>query len=108
MSQQGEPGSTLGCLVRLFWMAIGNLILVLCLVGILQDGELRLGPADAVFWTTVLLLSGVRYADIRYLEGTTTDGQRATIQHFWRYVALLIALAAVGWLAAYGWILLAG
>jgi len=108
MPHQGESGSPLGCLARLFWMAIGNLILVLSLIGIVRDGHTRLGVGDAVFWTTLVLLALVRYADIRFLEGTTTDGQRATMRHFWRYAASLIALGAVGWLGAYGWICLAG
>jgi len=103
MPEQQSSGP-IGCLVRLFWMAFGNLVLALCVIGIVQSGSLDLGGLDAIYWLTVVALLGVRYVDIRYLDGTTTDGQRATMAHYTHYAAVLTGVALAGWLGAYAWV----
>jgi hypothetical protein len=41
-----------------------------------------------------------RLTDIRYFEGGTADGARATMQHFRRYALRLLTGSAAGWGAA--------
>ncbi len=104
MSEQQPSGSSLGCLVRLFWMVLGNCALALCLIGIVQEQCLSLGVLDAIFWLTVASLLIVRYVDVRHLGGTTTDGQPATMRDYWRYAGILLGVSLAAWLAAYAWV----
>jgi len=100
MAEPSAARGPLGCLVRLFWMAAGNLVLVLCLVSIVQAAD-GLRTADLIYWLTVAGLLAVRWTDIRWLGGTTADGQPASMAHWRRYAILLAGLAAAAWLAVH-------
>ena len=105
MDQSTQNSSELGgCLARLLWMAVGNLILVLAAVGIAQNkAGFSLTMTDAVFGVTALCLPVVRYVDIRYFNGKTSDSQPATMAHWLRYTAAIFGASSVLWLAAH-WI----
>jgi hypothetical protein len=97
-----NPSQLGGCLVRMLWMAVGNLILVLSAIFIAQDKTgFSLTTTDAVFWATALCLPVVRYVDIRYLDGKTSDSQPATMTHWFRYTAMVLGGSAALWLAAH-------
>lgn len=84
-----------GCLLRLFWMAFGNLGLLMFAMLIFQRRSFS--AIDAGYWAVVAALVGARYADIACFDGRTTSGAPATMQHFRRYVLALLAVAAGLW-----------
>jgi hypothetical protein len=91
-----------GCFVRLLWMAVGNLILVLAAVGIAQNkAGFRLTVMDAIFIVTALCLPLVRYVDIRYLNGKTSNSQPATMTDWFRYTVTVLGVSVVLWLGAH-------
>ena len=91
-----------GCLVRLFWMALGNLILVLAAIVIIQNrAGFALTLTDAVFGATVLCLPAVRYVDICFLHGKTSDDQPATMADWGRYTATVLGASLALWLLAH-------
>ena len=84
-----------GCLLRIFWMMIGNLILLFCAVAIAQNQSSFLSAADAFYCASVGCILAARYVDIRYLKGLTADGDPASMVH-WRRYAVLLGVAATG------------
>lgn len=84
-----------GCLLRLFWMAFGNLALLMLALVIFQRGGFSL--LDGVYWAVVVAPAGARYTDIGRFGGLTTSGEPATMRHFRRYVIGLVLLAAGCW-----------
>jgi hypothetical protein len=94
-----KPHELSGCLARMLWMAVGNLVLVLAAIFIAQDHVgFALTATDAVFWATALCLPIVRFVDIRYLNGKTNDSQPATMAHWVRYTAAILGGSLVLWL----------
>jgi hypothetical protein len=100
VDQSTHDGSQMGgCLVRVLWMAVGNLILVLAAINIAQNhAGFTLTATDAVFALTVLCLPVVRLIDIRYFCGKTADSQPATMAHWSRYTATVLGASLVLWL----------
>ncbi len=90
-----------GCLLRLFWMLIGNVLLLFCAYGVFQHRSSVLGMADALYWAIVGSLLAARYVDIRYLHGTTSDGDPATMTHWRRYATVLGVVSTGLWLGAH-------
>lgn len=93
--------SSAGCLARLFWLMFGNMAVLLCAVYILRNRVPFFSPPDAVFWAAVALLIGVRYIDIKHLQGTTSEGKPATLTDWRRYVGMLVASTAGLWVVAH-------
>lgn len=91
-----------GCLARLFWMGLGNLILVLSAVAIFQNqAGFTLTGMDALLWSASLSLLAVRFVDIRYLAGETTDSQPASMADWRRYAATVLGVSFALWLGAH-------
>jgi hypothetical protein len=90
-----------GILARLWWMFFGNVVLAFCILFIVENQGGFFRAADWVFWITLGSLVLVRYADIRFLEGRTGTGERASIAQWTRYAAVLTACAAAGWIIAH-------
>ena len=90
-----------GCFLRFFWMMIGNVILLFSAYGIIQHRSSVLGIADAFYWAIVGSLLAARYVDIRYLYGTTADGDPATMAHWRRYATVLGVVSTGLWLGAH-------
>ncbi len=82
-------------------MLVGNVCLLACAKAISDRGAYTLGAADVVFWAFVALLIGVRYLDIRKLEGLTASGRPATIVHWRRYTLFIVAFSLVVWGSAH-------
>ena len=104
MDKQNPGASQLtGCLVRLFWMGAGNLILALAVIAIAQNhsGPFVLAWIDLLYWLTAAALPIVRYVDIRFLHGATADNQPATISHWRRYTVAVLATSLVLWVGAH-------
>ena len=90
-----------GCFLRLFWMLIGNLILLFCAYSITQNRSSFFSVADAFYWAAVGCLLAVRYADIRYLKGLTADGDPASMAHWRRYAGLVLIASTCLWLVVH-------
>jgi hypothetical protein len=97
-----EPGSAAGTLARLWWMLIGNFLMVICLVFILHNRKSFFHPADPVFAFAVVSLVLARFIDIRFCHGLTATGVPASMRTWKRYAAMLVSGAAVAWAAAHG------
>jgi len=98
------PDSPTGCLVRLFWIAAGNLALLFLAVAIFQRGGFS--ALDLAFWAVVVALASARYADITRFQGRTTSGEPATMRHFRRYLVTMVSLAGGLWVGVHALMLL--
>ncbi len=62
---------------------------------------------DAAPWVkkndgaAVAAMALARYVDIVRFQGTTSDGEPATVGHFWRYVVMVTLVAGAAWGAAH-------
>jgi hypothetical protein len=95
-------GQFSGCLVRLFWMFLGNVVLLFSAKAISDREAYALSIADLVFWGFVLALIIIRRVDISKLGGLTAAGQPASMVHWRRYAIVLLVLALVLWGSAHG------
>lgn len=93
----------LGCLLRMFWMAAGNLALVMTVVLIVQRRAFSV--LDGVYWVIVAALIAVRYVDITRFDGLTASAEPATLRDLGRYALGLVVTAATVWLMAHLFIL---
>lgn len=91
----------LGILARIWWMFLGNVVLAFCILFIVENQGRFFLAADWVFWIGVASLVLVRYADIRFLDGCTVTGAYASVRHWIRYAALLVACSATVWALAH-------
>ena len=80
-------------LLRLTWMAFGNVALFICAAYVAKGTA----PVvmDIVFFTVVIGLIVVRYVDITKFKGQTSEGKPAALAH-WRRYAVLIAIISAG------------
>jgi hypothetical protein len=96
---QPEQSSFFALIVRLTWMAFGNLLLIIIAFCIAQQ---RAGIVlDLLFWAWVAGLILIRYIDITVFHGQTVDNEPATLQHWRKYSLLLIVISALGWIGAH-------
>ena len=101
-SQVEDRQSTpLGLLARLWWMFFGNVVLAFSILFIFENRGGFFRTADWVFWIDVAGLMLVRYADIRFLDGCTVTGARASVGHWIRYAILLVACSTGVWAIAH-------
>jgi len=91
------PLGASGCLVRLGWMLLGNAILAFSTIGILRHTESFLSVADAFYAGAIVAMIGLRYVDIRWLNGQTAAAEPATIAHWRRYALILGSAGFAGW-----------
>lgn len=97
--QQIKYDNAQGCLLRLFWMAGGNLALLVLILSIAnQDGFTLL---DGLYWVVIAALVSARYVDIVRFGGLTADGTPATKEHFRRYTTWLVLVAIGLWVATH-------
>ena len=102
MSSQDRPyDAPWGCLLRLFWFLLGNIILVIVAVKLLLQPTRWFSGLDVFYWSVVVLIVAARYAEIRYFQGSAGDGKLATLQD-WRRFAIVTLLSAGGaWVAVH-------
>jgi hypothetical protein len=97
--QTYEPPA--GCLLRIFWMLLGNALLAACAFFVLQNRSIFFGLADALYWVTVASLLAARYVDIRHFRGTTAEGEPATMVHWRRYALTIVLVSTCLWVAVH-------
>ena len=96
-----KQSTALGMMARLWWMLLGNAILALSIVFVVENKEGFFHTADWVFWITLASLVLIRYADIRFFDGCTATGAQATTIHWVKYVGLLVACSTTAWVLAH-------
>jgi hypothetical protein len=79
-------------------MGAGNLALILTAMLIYRGAGWP--TADILFGIIVLLLIWARYLDIVRYQGTTADGEPASMAHLKRYALILVVVAAALWAVA--------
>jgi hypothetical protein len=98
--QKEAPLSGVGVLVRLYWMVLGNGLLMLLLFLILDRRPALPSPYDAAYLLIVASLIIVRHMDIRFLNGQTGEGKPATMAHWRRYVMIIGPVGVGAWCLA--------
>lgn len=90
-------GTEAGCLIRLYWMFIGNVAVVFAL-GLLFDRRPRF-PAllDLAVFAAVAALVAARFVDIRHYHGETGEGRPATMAQWRRYAVSVAGAGAAAW-----------
>lgn len=88
----------LGALARIYWMFLGNMLLMLLACALLlEPGS---GWVDAAFFGAAASIVLVRVLDVSVLGGTTADGEPSSRADVRRFVVLYLFLAVVVWGAA--------
>ena len=100
-SQASKQDLPSGCLVRLGWMAFGNVAMLAFAITIRHHRGSFLSWADAAFVALIPAILALRYVDIRYFDGRTGSGKAATMVHWRRYAVILTAVAATLWALAH-------
>jgi hypothetical protein len=101
---EAEPVGCLSTIARVVWIMVGNFVLLILMVLIVQKGTFSF--LDIVFWTVVAAVLLVRYADIRWLKGLGQDAQPATMKDWANHVRLLLLIAGGAWAVAHALLLL--
>lgn len=94
---QAQPPQ--GCVLRLFWMAFGNLLLLVFAALIAKTSPWTFTVMDLGYWAIAALLMLARFLDITRFGGETSSGTPATRSHFNRYAIGLSLTAVAMWLA---------
>jgi len=97
-----KQDSIAGLLARVFWMLIGNMVMVISMIIIFQYRDRMFHAADLVFWITIVAIILVRYLDIKFWGGMTAAGGPATIANWNRYAVALLIGSAVVWVVLHG------
>jgi hypothetical protein len=96
-TQSGGAGMML---CRLMWMFIGPLGLAVIIYRTVVQRDGWTSVRDAVYPLILALMIGGRWLEIRSGAAMTATGEPATINHFKRYVVVLLPAAVVVWIAA--------
>ncbi|MFH0920999.1 MAG: hypothetical protein V1913_11640 [Fibrobacterota bacterium] len=89
------PTPITGLILSLFWIIIGNASLMLIAYSIAFRKGIITGLYVALFILNVLALAAARYLDIRFYNGTTTNGEPATLIHWIKYAKTLGIIAGI-------------
>jgi hypothetical protein len=97
--QAGQPGC-LSVIARLIWVAGGNFVLLILLAFIVQQ-KTAFSSLDVIFWAVVAALLFIRFADVKWLHGTGSESEPATVKDWGRYAKLLTIIAGGAWVIAH-------
>lgn len=95
----GEVSSGVALLGRLMWMILGPILALFITYGVVTHGG-WFTPRDAAFAIIVAMMVGGRWVEQRSGSALTATGKPATVEHFRRYVRVLLPLAAGVWVVA--------
>lgn len=98
MAESNEkPLGGSGCLVRLYWMFGGNLILLFLIIFAIDKHFKFPSWLDLAYLIAVITLVAVRYIDIRYMQGETAEGKPASMKDFRNYSVILVIISSLVW-----------
>ena len=92
-----KPLGGSGCLLRLYWMFGGNIVLLFLVVFTIDKHFKFPSWLDLAYLITVLTLVVVRYIDVSYMQGETAEGKPASMKDFRSYVLILIIASSLVW-----------
>jgi hypothetical protein len=92
-----EYASGTGLLLRMFWMGVGNLLLVYLAGSIARVPPWSLTWRDIAYGITVVALVTARYLDVARYDGLTINSAPATQVHVRRYAVALFVIASAIW-----------
>jgi hypothetical protein len=98
-SQEIPPQDGYGVLARLYWMMFGYAMLLFLLVFLFEKRPDLPSLLDVVCLLVVGSLVGVRFLDVRFLNGRTADGDPATMDHWRRYAGVVGSIGTGAWVA---------
>jgi hypothetical protein len=102
MSDPSEkPTTGGGCLLRTYWMMVGNALVALAAIFIAEDKGVSFTSKDILYWLAVGSVITGRYLDIRFMNGQTADGKPATMKDCERYTTVYGGVAVLGWIACH-------
>ena len=93
MASRRSTDSVLGLFLRLYWMMLGNGVLVIAAVYPIVYPQTPAVLSLAGFGFGVVALIAARFVDIRYCGGQTADGSPADLEDWRRYVRVLVPSA---------------
>jgi hypothetical protein len=95
-----EHSSEAGCLIRLYWMFLGNAILFVLLAYLFQNRPQFPSLLDVGCLLALVSLVAARYIDIRQFNGTNRDNSAPATMADWRKYTLFLVTGSVAvWLA---------
>ena len=95
-----EYSSEAGCLLRLYWMFLGNALLAIVLAYLIQKHPPFPSLLDAGYLFSLASVVAARYVDIRHMKGETCEGGvPATLSDWRKYAVLIVAGCVSVWLA---------
>jgi len=101
INRTGLPRRWASLIAMMLWALVGNIFLLFCAVKIYLGKERWFSSLDLWFWSTVLALLLVRYADIFWLGGRTLNHSKATGEDWRQYARLFLECAVFMWLAVH-------
>lgn len=96
----GEISSGTVLLGRMVWLMIGPVALLLIIYAIVTNTGGWFGAVDAGYGAVVAMMIGGRWIEQRSGAAMTVTGEPATIEHFKRYVRILLPGAVGAWVIA--------
>jgi len=90
--QVDKQSSAGAAFARLYWMLLGNIILI-CIAIAIYKGRNIFSRLDIFYLFIVLSLAYIRYFDIKHCGGLTSTGEPATISDWRRYSLFLATIA---------------
>ena len=95
-----EHSSEAGCLIRLYWMFLGNAILFISLAYLLQNRPRFPSLLDVGCLLVLASLVAARYIDIRRFNGANGESNAPATMADWRkYTLFLVTGCVAAWLA---------
>lgn len=95
------PIAPAGCLLRVFWLLIGNAAIYLALATIAATRPPLPSPLDFVVGITLILMIAARWLDITRNDGRTASGEPATLRHWRRHAVMLVGVTLTAWALAH-------
>jgi len=95
-----EYSSEAGCLIRLYWMFLGNALLFIVFAYLIQNRPKFPSLLDAGCLLTLASLVAARYIDIRQYKGANGENSAPATMSDWRkYTLSLVTGCIAAWLA---------
>ncbi len=91
-----------GCLVRLIWMMLANVMLLFGALLIVEGRSAAFTVFDLLFAAGLFAALLSRYLDIQYFNGSAGTGEPATMRDWRRYAITMAVSATLVWCGAHG------
>jgi hypothetical protein len=93
-----ECDSILSLFLKIFGTLLGNLVVFITALLIIQHKGKMFYSADIVFWCMAAAISLAKFLDIKLYGGLTDDGKPLSMAHWRKHTAILLALTTAVWL----------